>query len=87
MDKVANFQYFLKALKAGNVGRLHWVTSAFSAMEHAVYDPGQHVLPKEDDLQLIKDYAQTYPYRLFRFNESSIEIGYLDPETEELFSL
>ena len=87
MDKVANFQYFLKALKAGNVGRLHWVTSAFSAMEHAVYDPGRHVLPKEDDLQLIKDYAQTYPYRLFRFSESSIEIGYLDPETEELVSL
>lgn len=63
MDK---FQYFLYAVTMGCLGRTHWVKSAFSPMDHEVYDPGKHRLLPADSPQMLLDQALTYPCRLFR---------------------
>lgn len=81
------FEYFCRYMKEGNIGRTHWVISAFSAMRHEVYDPGKHVIPPRDAPILIQENAKTYPGRLFRFKEDSDEIGFLDEQTNELVSL
>lgn len=79
MDKLT---YFTRALHAGCAGRTHWITSAFSAMEHEVYDPGKHQLVPDDALPLIRDQAKTYPYRIFRLDKDTDEIGFIGRDEE-----
>lgn len=79
MDK---FEYFCLALKAGCAGRPHWVSSVFSAMEHAVYDVGVHKLLPDDAPDLQKEQAKTYPYRIFRISEDSDALGFIVPGKE-----
>lgn len=76
MDK---FSYFLYAVKQGCIGRTHWVKSAFSPMEHEVYDPGKHQLLPPDTPALLLDQALTYPGRLFRLgkDEKASEVGFI----------